>query len=90
MVGLERRLEELVEVAADAERTAVLARLRAELAWDRVVDGLWHEGWMTLRAHPRPAEDADPDDLESLVAAAERAADAVEAARRRAVGFGSR
>lgn len=91
VVALERRLEELVAVAADAERAAAVARLASELAWDRVVDELWHEAWMTLRGHPQPAADADPDALDALVVAVERAAEAVtETRRRRTFGLGPR
>lgn len=91
VAALERRLEELVVAAVDAERSAALARLAAELTWDRVVDELWHEAWMTLRGHPQPAADADPDALDALVVAVERAAEAVvETRRRRTFGFGPR
>jgi hypothetical protein len=89
--ALKRRLDELAEASADVERRATLARLGVELHWDAVLDRLWHEQWMTLRPHPRPAADADPDDLEGLVAAADRAAEAVlEASRRRTFGLGAR
>ena len=85
---LRRRLVELAAASADAEQRAALARLGVELHWDAVVDRLWHEAWMTLRAHPRPALDADPDDLDALVAAADRADEAVlDATRRRSFGF---
>jgi hypothetical protein len=89
--ALRRRLDALAVAAADAESRAALARLGVELHWDAVLDRLWHEQWMTLRPHPRPAPDADPDDLTELAAAADRAAEAVlEASRRRTFGFGSR
>ena len=87
---LRRRLDELATAAADAEKRAALARIGAELQWDAVLDRLWHEQWMTLRPHPQPDLDAAPDDLDALVVAVERAADAVlEASRKRAFGFGS-
>ena len=85
--GLEKRIGELSAVAAAAEHRAALARAAVELQWDAVVDELWHESWMTLKAHPRPAPDADPGDLDALVRAAERAAEAVAAARRRTFGL---
>ncbi len=90
-VALGRRLDELATAAAEAEGRAVLARVGVELHWDAVFDRLWQESWMTLRARPRPAPDADPNDLDRLVTAADRAAEAVhEAARRRTFGFGAR
>ena len=88
---LKRRLAELAEASATAERRAALARLGVELAWDRVVDQLWHETWMTLRPHPRPAPEVDAAALDDLVSAAERAAaEVLDATRRRAFGFGGR
>ena len=88
---LRRRLAELAEASAAAERRAALARLGVELAWDRVVDQLWHETWMTLRPHPRPAPEVDAAALDDLVSAAERAAaEVLDATRRRAFGFGGR
>lgn len=88
---LRRRLAELAEAAGQAEQRAALARLGVELAWDRIVDELWHEAWMTLRPHPQPAPDADPAALDDLLAAAERSAEEVlEATRRRAFGLGGR
>jgi hypothetical protein len=87
--ALKRRLDELADKSADVERRAALARLGVELQWDAVVDRLRHESWMTLRAHPQPAPDADPDDLAALLAEAERAGEAVlEASRRRTFGLG--
>ena len=91
VVVLRRRLAELDRVRTEAEHRAALARLTVELGWDGVVDVLWHEDWMTLRAHPVPDSDADPDALDALVAAAEQAADRVrETARRRTFGLGPR
>ncbi len=88
VVALRRRLDELDDVRAATEERAALARLAVELHWDVVLDRLWHEAWMTLRARPEPDLDADPDDLDALVAAVERAADAVLEATRRTFGLG--
>jgi hypothetical protein len=56
-----------------------------------VLEALWDEEWMTLRPRPRPTPYADPDQLDALDEAAERAGIAVvDAVRRRAFGLGGR
>lgn len=87
---LKRELSEVDKDLRSAERRAAVTRLGVELGWDTVVDALWAESWMTLRPHPQPASDGDPARLDALDAEVEEAADAVRAAVRRLLGFGSR
>ena len=86
---LTRELREVGVSLERAEERAALSRLGVELQWDVVVEALWDESWMTLRPHPQPDSTADADALDTLDAAADRAATAEQdAVRRRTFGFG--
>jgi len=84
---LRHRLVELGKAAAEADHDAALARFAVAMQWDSVVDALWKEDWLTLRTPPQPDRSpdggADPDDVEALIVAVERAAAAVRDAGRR-------
>ena len=84
---LRHRLVELGKAAAEADHHAALARFAVAMQWDSVVDALWKEDWLTLRTPPQPDRNPDggpdPDDVEALIVAVERAAAAVRDAGRR-------
>lgn len=84
---LRHRLVELGKAAAEADHHAALARFTVAMQWDSVVDALWKEDWLTLRTPPQPDRNPDggpdPDDVEALIVAVERAAAAVRDAGRR-------
>ena len=84
---LRHRLVELGKAAAEADHDAALARFAVAMQWDSVVDALWKEDWLTLRTPPQPDRSPDggpdPDDVEALIIAVERAAAAVRDAGRR-------
>lgn len=84
---LRHRLVELGKVAAEADHHAALARFAVAMQWDSVVDALWKEDWLTLRTPPQPDRSPDgrpdPNDVEALIVAVERAAAAVRDAGRR-------
>ena len=84
---LRHRLVELGKAAADADHDAALARFAVAMQWDSVVDALWKEDWLTLRTPAQPDRSPDggpePDDVEALIVAVERAAAAVRDAGRR-------
>jgi hypothetical protein len=75
----------------DLETAMVAATDRAErshravgMHWEAVVEALYPEEWMTLKLPPRPDPDADPNELDALDMAADRAAlEVLDAARRR-------
>ena len=82
--ALARELVELDDAMVRAEERAAMSRLAAEIRWEMVLDALWNEQWMTLRPHPRPDPDADPEQLGALDRETDLAADAVlDAARLR-------
>ena len=82
--ALARRLVDLDLAMVRAEERAALSRLAVEIRWEMVLDALWDEQWMTLRPHPRPDPDADPERLDALDREADLAANEVlDAARHR-------
>ncbi len=85
--ALARRLVELDDAMAQAGERAALTRLGVDLHWEAAMSALWSERWLTLRPQPAPDPRADPADLEALDAAvAERAAELLDAVRRRRLG----
>lgn len=85
--ALRHRLVELGKAAAEADHHAALARFAVAVQWDSVVDALWKEDWLTLRTPPQPDRSPeggpDPNDVEALIVAVERAAAAVRDVGRR-------
>jgi len=86
-IALSRRLVELDDAMAQAGERAALTRLGVDLQWEAAMSALWAERWLALRPLPDPDPRADPADLDVLDAAvAQRAAELLEAVRRRRLG----
>jgi hypothetical protein len=87
---LRSRLGELDAAMLGAADRAARSRRAVEMHWERVLEALWNENWMTLRPPPRPAADADPAKLDALDTASDRAAtEVMEAVERRSwLGLG--
>ena len=80
---LARRLVDLDAAMARAGQRAALSLFAAEMAWERALDALWQESWMTLRRRPSPDGSADPARLNDLDLEVERAGAELAAAVRR-------
>ena len=81
---LARQLVDLDAVMTRAGQRAALSLFAAEMAWERALDALWQESWMTLRRRPSPAGSANPARLDDLDLEVERAAaELADAVRRR-------
>ena len=81
---LARELVDLDAAMVAARTRAGMSRLALELRWEAVLEALWHEQWMTLKPHPRPAPDVDPERLDALDREADLAAtEVLDAARHR-------
>ena len=72
--ALARELVDLDEAMVRAEERAAMSRLAVEIRWETVLDALWKEQWMTLKRHPKPAPDTDPERLDALDREADLAA----------------
>jgi len=88
--ALRSRLVELDAAMLRAADRAARSRAAVAQHWEAVLEALWDEQWMTLRPYPRPDPDADPEQLDALDIAADRAALAVLAAVRQRPTFGFR
>jgi hypothetical protein len=85
--ALSKDLVGLDDAMVRAELRAAMSRLAVEIRWELVLDALWEEQWMTLKRHPRPDPDADPERLDALDRELDLAADDVLAATRRRLPF---
>ena len=85
---LRSRLGELDAALLRAADRAARSRQAVELHWEDVLDALGYEDWMTLKPPPRPDPDADPDGLDALDMASDRAAAAVIEAVKHRSWFG--
>jgi len=88
--ALESRLGELDTAMLRAVDRAARSRRAVGMHWESVLDALGYEEWMTLKPPPRadPEADADPDTLDDLDMASDRAAVAVLDAVERRSWFG--
>ena len=84
---LEQRLVELKEALAAAQERARTSQQQAQARWAKALDALWSEAWLKMRPLPRPAEWADPAELDELDAEVARRADELhEALHKRWLG----
>ena len=88
--ALASRLGELDTAMLHAADRAARSREAVRMHWEVVLEALWDEQWMTLTPPPRPAADADPEQLDALDMAADRAATEVLVAVRQRLPFGLR
>jgi hypothetical protein len=86
--------DRLIELEDGMLRAGERARLTAsvvQLHWERALDLLWAEAWMSLRPRPEPDRAADPARLDDHDAEVQRRSDALrEAVRRRWYELGRR
>jgi hypothetical protein len=87
--ALRSELVDLDAAMTTAADRAARSHQAVEQHWEAVVEALWNEQWMTLRLPPRPDPDADPEQLDALDMAADRAAmEVLDAAARPRFPFG--
>lgn len=86
--ALRIRLVDLDAAMLGAADRAARSRAAVDQHWEAVLEALWVEQWMTLRPYPRPDPDADPQQLDALDMAADRAAMALLEAVRHRFPFG--
>ena len=86
-LALSKDLVTLDDAMVRAELRAAMSRLAVEIRWELVLDALWEEHWMTLKRHPQPDPDADPERLDALDREADLAANKVLGAARHRFPF---